>query len=173
MKGSHVRIRELLRKLSVGLLVLLGTSGVGSLASSAQQGASTPPVQTADVTSRGNTTPIVGTPQLQPAIDLARVQGIALQGPTRAVVTDVELDGEVGRLTYKVGLDNGTDLRIDEMSGEVIKTEQEQADNGQNAEKRENEEPAGNGDEQENENVDNNEAGNGNDGEETDNNLQG
>jgi len=165
-KGQNVRVRNVIRNLSVGLLILLGTIAVGPLAGKAQQAATTPLAQTTESTGEGNTTPIVGTPQLQPAIDLARAQDIALQGQSGAVVTDVELDGEDGRLTYTVGLDNGSDIQLDAMSGEVIKTEQEQADDGQKDEQGNNSETSAKGDEQENGDANNHEEY-GNDDEES------
>lgn len=80
---------------------------------------------------QGTTPPVVGTPLLQPKIDLTRAQEIALQGQDKAVVTDVSLDGESGVLAYSIELDNGVEVDVDATSGEVLKTEQvSEDDNG-------------------------------------------
>lgn len=74
-------------------------------------------------------TPVIGTPALQPAIDLARAQEIALEGNAGAAVTKVELDGEHGRLEYSVHLNNGMEVDIDATTGEILQSEHDD-DNG-------------------------------------------
>jgi uncharacterized membrane protein YkoI len=77
---------------------------------------------------RGSGTPVVGTPMLQPAIDLMRAQEIALEGNAGAAVTKVELDGDDGVLEYSVHLNNGVEVDIDATSGAIIRTEQDDDD---------------------------------------------
>ena len=93
----------------------------------------TPPAQVEEMeTEDPNATPIVGTPLLQPTIDLATAQQTALQGQTGAAVASVKLDGEDGTLIYDVELDNGTEVEVDATSGEVLKTEQAGAEDDEN-----------------------------------------
>lgn len=126
MKGRGVVRRRLwLTSLAVGSLVLLGVLAARPFASGAQESA-TPAVATDD--DQGNATPVVGTPLLQPAIDLTRAQEIALDGQSGAVVTGVELDGDDGVLAYDVRLDNGTEVEIDATTGAILETEQAGAD---------------------------------------------
>jgi hypothetical protein len=67
--------------------------------------------------------PIIGTPTLNPTIDLLKAQQIALEGNPGTVVTKVELDGEDGVLEYAIQLDNGIEVDIDAMTGTITKTE--------------------------------------------------
>ena len=71
---------------------------------------------------------VVGTPMLQPAIDLMRVQEIALEGNAGAAVTKVELEGDNGVLQYSVHLNNGVEVDIDASTGSVIRTEHDDDD---------------------------------------------
>ena len=84
--------------------------------------------------------PVVGTPLLQPAIDLTRAQEIALEGQANAVVTDVDLNGDNGVLEYSVTLDNGKEVDLDAATGTMVKSEQvdngNNEDNGENGNKR-------------------------------------
>ncbi len=77
---------------------------------------------------RSSVTPVIGTPTLQPAIDLARAQEIALEGNAGAAVTKIELDGDDGVLEYAVHLNNGVEVDIDATTGAIIKTEQSDDD---------------------------------------------
>lgn len=61
---------------------------------------------------------------LQPAIDLAAAQEIALREFPGAVVSSVELDRESGSLVYEVSLSAG-DVDLDAMTGVVLRTELE------------------------------------------------
>jgi len=79
---------------------------------------------------RGGGNRIIGTPTLQPAIDLIRAQEIALEGNPDAAVIKVELDGENGVLEYSVRLHNGVEVDIDATTGAIIRTEQSDDDNG-------------------------------------------
>jgi uncharacterized membrane protein YkoI len=79
---------------------------------------------------RGGGTQVVGTPMLQPAIDLVRAQEIALEGNAGAAVTKVELDGDNGVLEYSVRLNNGVEVDIDATTGAIIRTEQSDDDDG-------------------------------------------
>jgi len=90
----------------------------------------------------------VGTPLLQPSIDLIRAQEIALEGQSGAVVTEMDLDGEDGVLVYSIELDNGMEVDVDATSGEVLKTEQEDENGDEGNGESENEN--GTDDEQEN-----------------------
>jgi uncharacterized membrane protein YkoI len=87
----------------------------------------TPPAQAAAQTAddEDNGTSVVGTPLLEPAIDLIRAQEIALEGHTGAAVMDVELGGQNGVLAYSVTLDSGIEVDVDATSGEVIRTEEQ------------------------------------------------
>lgn len=117
--------------------MLGGVVATEPFASAAMQDAS-PPAQVEEAeTEDPNATPVVGTPLLQPTIDLATAQQTALQGQTDAAVASVELDGEDGTLIYDVELDNGTEVEVDATSGEVLKTETEQ-DGGEDDEDGEN-----------------------------------
>ncbi len=77
---------------------------------------------------RSSVTPVIGTPTLHPAIDLARAQEIALEGNAGAAVTKIELDGDDGVLEYSVHLNNGVEVDIDATTGAIIKTEQSDDD---------------------------------------------
>ena len=68
-------------------------------------------------------TPIVGTPLLQPSIDLVEAQEMALQGQGGAHVAEIDLDAEHGLLTYRIELDNGVVVEIDATTGEILRTE--------------------------------------------------
>lgn len=118
--------------LGLGSLAFVGMVAAGPLAASAQPGVSSPTLQVAAQTSgddeQASGPAVVGTPLLEPAIDLAQAQEIALKGQTGAVVTEVSLDGEDGMLAYSIELDNGVEVDVDATSGEVLKTEQ--AENG-------------------------------------------
>jgi uncharacterized membrane protein YkoI len=72
---------------------------------------------------RSDVTPVVGTPMLQPAIELARAQEIALEENAGAAVTKIELDGDHGVLEYSIHLNNGVEVGIDATTGAIIKTE--------------------------------------------------
>ena len=118
--------------------MLGGVVATEPFASAALQDA-TPSAQVAEAEDDGaNATPVVGTPLLQPTIDLAKAQEIALQGQTGAAVTSVKLDGEDGTLIYDVELDNGTEVEVDATSGEVLKTETEQDEQDEDDEDGEN-----------------------------------
>jgi uncharacterized membrane protein YkoI len=103
--------------------------GLSLLSGDAAMAAQTP---AASESEQSTDTPVVGTPLLQPKIDLTRAQEIALEGQSNAVVTDVSLDGAGGVLAYSVELDNGVEVDVDATSGEVLKTAQadEDDDNG-------------------------------------------
>jgi len=83
------------------------------------------PAAGADDGEQNSANPVLGTPTLQPAIDIIRAQEIALEGNAGAVVTGVDLDGDDGVLTYSVALDNGLEVDVDATTGAVIKTEPE------------------------------------------------
>ena len=96
-----MRLQSWFSCLGIGTLVLSGMLVTGS-SSSAQD--ATPAAQTAAQTAdEDNGKPVVGTPLLEPAIDLVRAQEIALEGHTGAAVMDVELGGENGVLAVAVG----------------------------------------------------------------------
>ena len=121
-----MRLQSWFSCLGIGTLVLSGMLVTGSL-SSAQD--ATPAAQTAAQTAdEDNGKPVVGTPLLEPAIDLVRAQEIALEGHTGAAVMDVELGGENGVLAYSVTLDSGMEVDIDATSGEVIRTEAQEGE---------------------------------------------
>jgi hypothetical protein len=71
-------------------------------------------------------TPIVGSPLLQPGIDLVEAQEIALEGQGGAHVAEIDLDAEHGLLTYRIELDNGVDVEIDATTGEILRTEHDE-----------------------------------------------
>lgn len=139
--------RRLVTGLSVGTLALTGMIAAGSLTGSAQSSSTPPAAQTAAQEAgedeRASGPAVVGTPLLQPSIDLMRAQEIALTGQAGAVVTEVGLDGENGVLTYSIELDNGMEVDVDATSGDVLKTEQAEQDsddgNGENENENENE----------------------------------
>ena len=121
-----MRLQSWFSCLGIGTLVLSGMLVTGS-SSSAQD--ATPAAQTAAQTAdEDNGKPVVGTPLLEPAIDLVRAQEIALEGHTGAAVMDVELGGENGVLAYSVTLDSGMEVDIDATSGEVIRTEEQEGE---------------------------------------------
>ena len=121
-----MRLQSWFSCLGIGTLVLSGMLVTGS-SSSAQN--ATPAAQTAAQTAdEDNGKPVVGTPLLEPAIDLVRAQEIALEGHTGAAVMDVELGGENGVLAYSVTLDSGMEVDIDATSGEVIRTEEQEGE---------------------------------------------
>ncbi len=68
-------------------------------------------------------TPIVGSPVLQPSIDLGEAQEIALEGQGGAHVAEVDLDGKDSSMVYRIALDNGIDVEIDATTGEILRTE--------------------------------------------------
>lgn len=140
-----MRVRMWLTGLSIGSLALTGMIAAGPLTGSAQE-TSTPPAaqsaqQTAGEDEQTSGPAIVGTPLLQPSIDLMRAQEIAVQDQSGAVVTEVGLDGEDGVLAYSIALDNGVEVDVDATSGKVLKTEQvdENDDDGNGSDERENE----------------------------------
>jgi len=122
-----MRLERWFSWLGVGTLVLSGMLVTGPLAGA--QDATPPAAQTAAQSAEDddedNGTPVVGTPLLEPAIDLIQAQEIALEGQTGAAVTDVELSGDNGVLVYSVVLDSGVEVEIDATSGEVVKTEEQ------------------------------------------------
>lgn len=121
-----MRLQSWFSCLGIGTLVLSGMLVTGS-SSSAQD--ATPAAQTAAQTAdEDNGKPVVGTPLLEPAIDLVRAQEIALEGHSGAAVMDVELGGENGVLAYSVTLDSGMEVDIDATSGEVIRTEEQEGE---------------------------------------------
>lgn len=140
--------RRLVTGLSVGTLALTGMIAAGSLTGSAQSSSTPPAAQTAAQEAgedeRSSGPAVVGTPLLQPSIDLMRAQEIALTGQAGAVVTEVGLDGENGVLTYSIELDNGMEVDVDATSGDVLKTEQAEQDsddgNGENENENESDE---------------------------------
>src|SRR5918998_1318999 len=71
-------------------------------------------------------TPIVGSPLLQPSIDLVEAQEVALGGQGGAHVAEIDLDAEHGLLTYRIELDNGIDVEIDATTGEILRTEHDE-----------------------------------------------
>ena len=71
-------------------------------------------------------TPIVGSPLLQPSIDLVEAQEMALEGQGGAHVAEIDLDAEHGPLTYRIELDNGADVEIDATTGEILRTEHDE-----------------------------------------------
>lgn len=128
----------------------------GPLTGRAQQDSTPPAAQTtaqsAEADDQASGPAVVGTPLLQPSIDLMRAQEIALEGQTGAVVTEVGLDGEDGVLGYSIELDNGIEVDVDATSGEVLKTEQaeEDSDGGNGNGNGESEDQNGTEDEEEN-----------------------
>ena len=122
-----MRLERWFSWLGVGTVVLSGMLVTGPLAGA--QDATPPAAQTAaqptEDDNGDNGTSVVGTPLLEPAIDLRRAQEIALEGQTGAAVTDVELGGDNGVLAYSVFLDSGIEVDIDATSGEVIRTEEQ------------------------------------------------
>ena len=122
-----MRLERWFSWLGVGTVVLSGMLVTGALAGA--QDATPPAAQTAAQPTKDdngdNGTSVVGTPLLEPAIDLRRAQEIALEGQTGAAVTDVELGGDNGVLAYSVFLDSGIEVDIDATSGEVIRTEEQ------------------------------------------------
>jgi hypothetical protein len=67
-------------------------------------------------------TPIVGSPLLQPTIDLVEAQEIALEGQGRAHVTQIDLAAKDGVLVYRIALDNGIDVEVDATTGQIVGT---------------------------------------------------
>ena len=127
-----MRLQSWFSCLGIGTLVLSGMLLTGS--SSSAQGATPaaqPAAQTAD---EDNGKVVVGTPLLEPAIDLIRAQEIALEGHTGAAVIDVELGGENGVLAYSVTLDSGIEVDIDATSGAVIRTEEQDGEQDEDQE---------------------------------------
>ena len=122
-----MRLQRWFSCLGIGTLVLSGLLVTGPLASAQD---ATPPAraaaQTADDEDNGKS--VVGTPLLEPSIDLIRAQEIALEGHTGAAVIDVELGGQNGVLAYSVTLDSGDEVDVDATSGEVIRTEEQDGD---------------------------------------------
>lgn len=149
--------RRWLTGIRFGSLVVTGLIAAGPLTGSAQQNA-TPPAQTQSQTAgedeQASGPVVVGTPLLQPSIDLMRAQELALEGQTGAVVTEVSLDGAGGVLAYRVELDSGMEVDVDATSGAVLKTEQvgEDSDegNGEGAEENGTEDESGAESEEEN-----------------------
>jgi Peptidase propeptide and YPEB domain len=131
-----MQVRRWLAGMSVGTMALAGVMAAGPLPASAQQNSTPPPAQSASQTAgeddQATGPAVVGTPLLQPSIDLTRAQEIALEGQTGAVITEVGLAGEDGVLAYSIALDNGMEVDVDATSGEVLKTEQGDEENGEN-----------------------------------------
>jgi hypothetical protein len=71
-------------------------------------------------------TPIIGSPLLEPTIDLVAAQEIALEGQGGAHIAEVDLDGKDGVLTYRIVLDTGLDVEIDASTGEIVDTERDE-----------------------------------------------
>ncbi len=71
-------------------------------------------------------TPIIGTPLLQPSIDLVEAQQIALEGQPSAHVAEIDLDGKYGVLVYRIALDTGLDVEVDATTGAVVGTERDE-----------------------------------------------
>jgi hypothetical protein len=119
-----MRLQSWFSCLGIGTLVLSGVLVTGPLASAQN---ATPPAQATAQTAEDedNGKSVVGTPLLEPAIDLIRAQEIALEGHTGAAVMDVELGDLNGLLTYSVTLDSGIEVDVDATSGEVIRTEEQ------------------------------------------------
>ena len=131
-----MNVRRWLTGVSIGTLAFTGMMAVAPLPVSAQQDSTAPAAQSVAQTTAEDdqaTGPaVVGTPLLQPTIDLTRAQEIALEGQSGAVVTEVDLGGEDGVLAYSIELDNGMEVDVDATSGEVLKTEQGDGENGEN-----------------------------------------
>ena len=129
-----MNVRRWLTGVSIGTLAFTGMMAVAPLPVGAQQDATAPAVQTeqqtADAEDQVSGPAVVGTPLLQPAVDLVRAQEIALEGQTGAVITEVDLEGEDGLFAYSIELDNGMEVDVDATSGEVLKTEQGDGENG-------------------------------------------
>ena len=97
--------RAWVRGLSAGTLMIAGLATSSPFVASAQQTATPPAGQSASQSAddgENQGPPIVGTPLLQPAIDLTRAQEIALEGQANAVVTGIDLNGDDGVLEYSV-----------------------------------------------------------------------
>ena len=119
-----MRLQRWFSFLGIGTLVLSGTLVTSSL--SRAQDATPAAGSAAQTAAEDNGKPVVGTPLLEPAIDLTRAQEIALEGHSGAAIAAVELGGENGVLAYSVTLDSGMEVDIDATSGEVISsTEQD------------------------------------------------
>jgi Peptidase propeptide and YPEB domain len=139
--------------------VLSGMLGTGPLASAQD---ATPPARAAAQTAdEDNGKSVVGTPLLEPSIDLIRAQEIALEGHTGAAVIDVELGGQNGVLAYSVTLDSGIEVDVDATSGEVIRTEEQdgEQDDDQDEDDDEGGNQNANGDEDEDNHDDDDESG--------------
>lgn len=123
-----MRARKVFTGLSIGSLALTGMIAAGTMTGSAQESSTPPAAQTTQEMSaekdQSQQPAVVGTPLLQPSIDLARAQEIAIQNQTDAAVVEVGLDGEDGVLTYSIELTNGMEVDIDATSGEILKSEQ-------------------------------------------------
>lgn len=114
--------RRWITGLQLGTMALTGMIAVNPIAGSAQQNATPPAAQTApgSTSEQANGPAVVGTPLLQPKIDIVRAQEIALADQSGAVVTDVSLEGERGVLEYSVDLDNGNEVHVDATSGAIL-----------------------------------------------------
>ncbi len=121
-----MRTRRWVAGAGVGSLLLVGVVTGGPLVSASFQDAS-PAAETAD-DDVANATPVVGTPLLEPAIDLKQAQEAALAGQDGASVMSVKLDGDEGTLMYDILLDNGIEIEVDATTGEVGKIEQDNGD---------------------------------------------
>ncbi len=113
--------RRWMTGLTLGTMALTGMIAVNPMTSSAQENSTPPAAQTAPQSSSDQTNgpAVVGTPLLQPKIDIVRAQEIALADQSGAVVTDVSLEGESGVLEYSVDLDNGNEVHVDATSGDI------------------------------------------------------
>jgi hypothetical protein len=119
-----MRLQILISCLGIGTLALSGMLVTDPLASA--QDATPPAPATAQMADdEDDGTSVVGTPLLEPAIDLIRAQELVLEGHTGAAVIDVELGGENGVLVYSVTLDSGIEVNVDATSGEVVRTEEQ------------------------------------------------
>ena len=136
---------------SAGALALAGAVSRHPLSAVAKQDATPAPEGQDDDTGAA---PILGTPTLQPTIDIVRAQEIALESQSGAVVRWVKLDGDDGVLHYDVALDNGVEVEIDATTGDVTQTEQKGDDD--------------NGDDDDEEGDDNGDDGEDDDGEDDD-----
>lgn len=97
-----------------GLIVVAGMLGaalLGPVTGRAQQGAG-----------------VFGSGMLAPTVPLERAQEIARDGHGDAVVRQVGLETEQGRLVYEVTLSDGAEVVVDAMSEAVVATEHDADD---------------------------------------------
>lgn len=127
-----MRTRRWVARVGAGSLMLVGVVTGGPLVSASFQDA-TPAAEVGD-DDVANATPVVGTPLLQPGIDLTQAQEAALAGQDGAAVVSVKLDGDEGTLTYDVVLDNGLEVEVDATTGAIGETEQGSGEEDEDAE---------------------------------------